>query len=187
MAGETTRSTALTAVQAGRKTSARKAKGKTVTAIDTVALGTGNLETNDVTLFHIDIPSNAIVTRIAAYNDDLDSDGSPALAIDIGLFAAQKFTGLVSAVRTVYAEDAVIDADAYVDGSTVGQAATTSYTTLPFDSATYGPDDALKEAWQVAGFDEDPHTNFRIGVTMATAAATAAAGDLSILVEYLTD
>lgn len=187
MAGETVKSAALTAVQNGRKTSGRKASGRPVVAIDTIALATGNLEANDVALFAIDIPSNAIVTRMAVYTDDLDSDGTPAIALDIGLYAAQKFTGLVSGTATTYAEDAVIDADAYVDGTTVAQAATLRYTDQDFDTATFGADDALKEAWQVAGFDKDPHTSFRIGVLVATAPDAAQAGDLSLLVEYVAD
>ena len=185
----TAKSTALTNTQASPSITrdARLDKGRARVALDTIAAGTGDIDATDVLLFNPKIPSNAIITGISLYNDDLDSNCSPALAVDIGLFAAEDFTSTTSSVDTQHSEDDVLDADAYVDGSTTLQAATTSYTAQALDSGTFGPDDALKPCWSVLGYDSDPRTDFRVGITVATGAGTAAAGDVSIKIDYLVD
>lgn len=187
MAGETTKSTRLTATQAGTKTDARKARAREVTALDVEAIAATELETADVTIFDIEIPTHAIVTEVAIYNDDLDSNCAPALAIDVGFVAGAAFTSTTSGTDTRHDEDDMLDADALVDGATDAQAATTKWTPLAFDATTFGPDDCNKAIWEVLGYDEDPRTTVRVAVTMATAAATAAAGDLGLKVKYLVD
>jgi hypothetical protein len=181
MAGETTKSTRLTSVQAGKKKDARLQRGREFTALDTEAIAATELEAADVTIFDIPVPSNAIITEIAVYNDDLDSNGSPTLTLDVGLAAGEDFTSVTSSTATKHSEDDVLDADAFVDGSTTLQAATTSYTVQAFDATTFGPDDANKPAWEVLGYDEDPRTTFRIAATFAAGAATA------IRVKYVLD
>ena len=133
------------------------------------------------------MPSNAIVAEIAVYNDDLDSNCTPTLTLDVGLAAKEAFTSTTSSTDTKNAADAVLDADVFVDGATTLQAATTSWTALAFDSATLGPDDVEKPLWELLGYDNDPHTRFRIVLTFAAAAATAAAGDLAVKVTWLED
>lgn len=181
MAGETTGSTKATR-------DARLSKGRPVVATETQAIAATELELADVTLYrNIRIPSNAIVTEIALYNDDLDSNVSPALVLDIGLAAGEDFTSVTSGTETKRNEDDVLDADAYVDGSTTGQDATTNWTAQAFDSATFGPDDCEKACWEVLGYDSDPKTVLTLSVTMQVAAATAAAGDLALRVTYIVD
>lgn len=189
MAGETTKTTALTNSQAdeAQYVAARLQAGKTVSAKDSHAYTTGELEAADVLITNIEIPSNAVVEEILVYNDDLDSNGTPTLATDYGLAAAKDFTSVTSSTETKHSEDDVLDADLFVDGDTTLQAATTKYTSLALDSATFGPDDAQKEVWELLGYDEDPHTKFRLCLTQATAAATAAAGDVALLVRYSVD
>lgn len=189
MAGETSKSTALTAADEdkGKKRLSRLASGTVKSAMESEALIATQLETADLLLVFAEIPSNAIVRAIFLYNDDLDADGTPTLALDIGAFAAQEFVSITSGTKTRHAKNAVLDADLYVDGSTVAQAATTKWTRLDFDSATKGPDKAAKMVWEDLGYDEDPGAPIRIGITAATAAATGAAGDLAIMVEYLVD
>ena len=187
MAGETTTSTRLASVQSGNNKDARLQRGKEVTALDTEAIAATELEAADVTIFDIPVPSNAIITEVAVYNDDLDSNGSPTLTLDVGLAAREDFSSETSGTVTKHSRNDVLDADAYVDGATTLQAATTQYTVLDFDSATFGPDDANKPAWEVLGYDQDPHTTFNVSATFAAAAATAAAGDLAIRVKYVID
>lgn len=188
MAGETQKTSALTSLQATPQIvgEARIVKGRMVVAKDFHQFAAATeLEAADVLLTAITIPSNAVVDEIAIYNDDMDTNGSPTLTLDIGLFAAQAFTSITSAVETRHAVDAVLDADAYVDGDTTAQAATTTWTALGFDTATFGPDDANDACWEVLGYDEDPQVNFRVGVTSAAASATlGAAADFGIRVTY---
>lgn len=184
MAGETVKTTELTNIEAGQKADSKLTRGNMVSAKDYRAVAAGELEAADVILTAIDIPSNAIVEDILVYNDDLDSNGTPTLALDVGLAASEKFTSTTSSTDTIHAENEILDADLFVDGATTLQAATTKFTSLDFDATTFGPDDAHKELWEVLGYDENPKTDFRIALTMATAAATGAAGDLIIKVVY---
>ena len=67
-------------------------KGKMRVFADTVACATGDLDDNDIVVM-AELPSNAKVTSIMLYNDDLDSNGSPAIATDVGIYAGgTKFT-----------------------------------------------------------------------------------------------
>lgn len=187
MAGETTKTVKLTAHQADTKSNSRLTRGREVCAMDYHAYTAAELEAADVLITAIEVPSNAIVTEIALYNDDLDSNATPTLATDIGLAAGQDFTSVTSGAKTKHTEDDVLDADLFVDGSTTLQAATTSFTVQAFDSVTAGPDDIYKAAWELLGYDKDPGVNFRLCITQAAAAATAAAGDVVIKCKFKVD
>lgn len=187
MAGEITKSTRLTARDNGTQPDARLAKGRMRMATDTESIATGELEAADSTIFDIIVPSNAIHMGVEVYNDDLDSNGSPTLTLDVGLFAGEDFTSTTSSTDTKHTKDGILDVDLLVDGSTALQAATTNWTSLAPDGTTAGPEDANKPYWELLGYDSDPKTVFRVGATFAAAAATAAAGDLSIRVTYLVD
>jgi len=183
----TTKTTRLTNRLSGVLPDARKAKGRPVMVQDSEELATGELDASDVVLYDILVPSNGIHESVRIYNDDLDSNACPTLAIDIGLFAAEEFTSVTSGTATKHVADDVLDADILVDGSAEAQSANTDWVRLVPDSATFGPEDAGKAYWEILGYDSDPKTNFRVGVTMATGAATAAAGDLALMVVYTVD
>ena len=188
MAGETTKSSQLTDIQTnGLRVISRNIKGSHFARRDYHAYTTGELELADRLITAIELPSNAIVNEIMVYNDDLDSSCTPALVIDIGLSAGEAFTSVTSGTATKHSEDDVLDADLFVDGSTVLQGATTSFTSQALDADTAGPDDIYKALWQLLGYDEDPRTFFRVSVTVAVAAATAAAGDVVYLVKGTLD
>jgi len=184
MAGETSKTTARTNFDSAIKGESKLHSGELVCAMDYHAYTTGQLEAADILLTNISIPSNAIVQEILMYNDDLDSNGTPLLALDFGVYAREKFVSVTSSVETIHAKDSVVDADLFVDGATDGQAATTKFTSLALDSGTMGPDDAYKHVWELLGYDEDPRTTFGLCVITAAAAATAAAGDAIFLVRY---
>lgn len=183
----TTKTSNLQETQDGKAVAARLSKANILVGRDKHAYTAGQLAVNEVLLTNIKLPSNAIVESVSIYNDDLDSNVTPTLALDFGLAAAEKFTSVTSGAKTKHAQDDILDADAYVDGAADAQAATTKYTALALDSATFGPDDADKACWEVLGYDEDPKTEFLIAVTVATGAATAAAGDMAIKVQYFVD
>lgn len=184
MAGEITKSANLTTHQGGRKI---KSPRKEFTVIENEAITTGELEAADSVIYNIDIPSSAVLSSIEVINDDLDSDGSPAVTLDVGLFAGENFTSVTSSTETEHDEDDILDVDLFVDGATTLQSATTKWTLLDYDTTTNGADDQGKELWEMLGYDSDPQTKFRVGVTFAAAAATAAAGDLALKVKYLTE
>lgn len=149
-------------------------------AYDQDAVATTSIdETGDVTCL-CPIPSNAVILDVLFLNDDLDSNGSPALAADIGLYytgigGTQAFDGNTKGT--------VIDADCFGSAVTTFQAANTTWASVRFEADDIV--DVKKEAWEVAGLTADPGGYFFIGITVTTAAATAAAGDVVCKVEYI--
>lgn len=189
MAGETTKTTALTNRDDGVKRDARLVKGNLYVGLDQHQFAAATeLEAADNKIFDIPVPSNAIVLEVAIYNDDLDTDACPTLVLDVGVAARDDYTSVTSGSETKHVKDDIIDADLFVDGSTEGQAANTNWTVLTPDATTFGPEDALKPVWELLGYDEDPKTTFNIVVqSQAAAAALGSAGDLAVRVKYVAD
>lgn len=185
----TTKTSNLTDAQAGtgKNVPNRVSRGVMVEGKDIHAYTTGELDAADILLTNIKLPSNAVVTELLVRNDDLDSDGTPTLSVDIGYAAAQPFKSKTSGVETKHALNAILDADALIDGSSALQSSNNKYTSISFDSATRGPSQSHEACWETLGYDEDPKTDFLVAVTVATGAATAAAGSLALLVRYTID
>ncbi len=145
---------------------------------DTIAAATGDIDDNDI-IYLAEVPSNAKIVSIMLYNDDLDSNGSPALATDVGLYnGGQKFT----LGGTTYSADDVIDRDAYASAITTLQAANTSGVECAFEARNVNA--VANFVWEDAGLASDPGVPLRIALTIETAAATAAAGDVTLVVTY---
>jgi hypothetical protein len=154
--------------------------------IDEVEVATGDLDLADVVLFGA-IPSNAVITSIKLFSDDLDSNGSPALAWDVGLYYSG-IGNLVAGVRKASGD--VVDIDCFATAVTVGQAVTSDVANVGkvgyecrFEVANIDTID--QEAWEIGGLTSDCGGHLFIGLTVSTAAATAVAGGMKILVEYL--
>lgn len=104
------------------------------------------------------LPAYCRVVDIILDTDDLDTGGSPAIALDVGIMSGAVGDG---GTRTVGAE--------FFSGATTAQAGGVVRPTL-------------KTAFRVA-----PTSDHRsIGVKIATAAATGAAGELALTVLYAT-
>ena len=155
--------------------------GKMRVFADTIAAGTGDIDNDDVIMM-AEIPSNAKVMSIKLYNDDLDSNGSPSLAANVGLYnGATKYT--IAGTET--AAEAVIDEDCYASAITTLQAANTAGVEVAFEARNVNA--IANHAWEDGGLSEDPKVPLRIALTMSNAAATAAAGDITMVVTYITD
>jgi hypothetical protein len=150
--------------------------------IDTVAAATTSLdETNDAIMLG-PLPSNAIITSLAIKNDDLDSNCTPALAVNIGAYYSgvggnQSNDGNTSGT--------VIDADLFASAVTTLQSANANWVELLGESTVYGVEDATTELWSAAGLSSDPGGLIYVGIAVTTAAGTAAAGDIALKVEYI--
>lgn len=186
MAGEVTKTVRLTNIQSNLNELSRDIQGNQKAWRAQHAYATTELELLDVLITEIELPSNTIVNEVLVMNDDLDS-GTPALIIDIGLAAGAKFESITGGTKTIHAEDDVLDADVFVDGSAVLQAATLQFTSLDLDTGTAGPDNIYKPVWELLGYDKDPHTFFRLMVTIIVIPATAVAGDVVFLVKGTVD
>ena len=158
------------------------AGGKVRVWSDTIAAGTGDIDDNDIIMM-AEIPSNAKIKSIMLYNDDLDSNGSPALVTDVGVYNGSVKFNDTDGSATAYAAEGVIDRDCYGTVSTVLQGAVTAGTEFRYE--TLGIETVGNYMWEDAGLTSDPGRMLRIALTIETVAATAAAGDISIVVEYI--
>lgn len=132
-------------------------------------------EIGDIVLF-TELPWNAFVHRITIFNDDLDSNGTPLLAVDVGLYKMTK-GGTVT----------VLDADAYASAITTLQASNLTGVNIAYESTVKDIDatDLDKRVIEDAGLTAEPADGFAIlGMTVTAVAATAVAGDVMIIVEY---
>lgn len=136
----------------------------------TVAVATTSIdEQNDVILL-CPVKGDDRIVSIKLFNDDLDSNGSPALAVDVGLYKD------VSADGTSATE---VDVDAYASAITTLQAANTTGVEVAFEARN------ITSVGNTVAEDggESQHSEERvIGLKVTTAAATAAAGDISWVV-----
>ena len=121
------------------------------------------------------IPMDARVLRMDLFNDDLDSNGAPTLAVDVGLYYGND--------HPTQAAGAVISAGAYATAITTLQSANT----LGVNIANEARDIiriGANRVWQDAGLTTNPGGNAYIGMRVTAAAATAAAGDVTLVVHY---
>lgn len=147
--------------------------------IDQIALAATAVDNADDLILLGHVPSNAKITSIKISNDDLDSNGTPALACNIGLY----YSGVGNYVNGVLqSAGSVVDADVFAAASTILRAAAvkTEVRFLADDIV-----DIQKEAWEAGGLSADCGGLFFVGLDISTAAATAAAGDIVIEIEYI--
>jgi hypothetical protein len=140
--------------------SASQLHGVKRVATGTIALVAGDLSAND-TVMLAPIPSNASITSIKLFNDDLDS--GTTLTADVGIYT--------TAV-------AVVDADAYASAITDLRGAVTTGTEVAFEARDINK--MGQKVWQDAGLTSDPALTYFVGISFP------AAGDkLVILVSLL--
>ena len=116
--------------------------------------------TDDVILL-ARVPTNAVISKIIVGSDDLDSDGTPALAVDVGIFEEDG-----TAKDKNYYATAVTDFQAAFDPK-------------EFQDEARPLEDKGQHLWEDAGDTEDPGGYYYIGLGVETAAATAAAGTVA--------
>lgn len=182
MVATTVKSTNATNIEASPATTLdRKVYGRSeIVILDKIAVATTSIdETGDAIMFG-PIPSNAVITDVEIMNDDLDSNGTPALAVNVGLY----YTGIGgNQVLDGNTSGTVIDADCFASAATTLQAATTTWQSLRFEADDIV--DVTKEAWDVGALSADPGGLLYVGVAVTTAAATAAAGDVVMKITLL--
>tara|TARA_Y100000310_G_scaffold277619_1_gene295489 strand:+ start:2793 stop:3302 length:510 start_codon:yes stop_codon:yes gene_type:complete len=139
-----------------------------------VAQGTVDLETTDIDsgdIIHLDVfPADARVFGLWLAADDMDSDGTPTLAFDVGVYSTAKVAK---------------DIDAYATAVTLGQAATalTDYVNEARNINEIGQKLYLDAGDTAASHD----AQYYISLTVSNVAAAAAAGDLSWVIQYTMD
>lgn len=143
--------------------SASQLHGVKRVATGTIALAAGDLSADD-TVMLAPIPSNASITSIKLFNDDLDS-GTTNTA-DVGLYNTDL---------------SVVDADAYASAITDLRGAVTVGTEVAFEARNINK--MGQKVWQDAGLTSDPALTYFVGIGFP--AAGDQAGDLSFIIEYV--
>jgi sulfate adenylyltransferase subunit 1 (EFTu-like GTPase family) len=142
--------------------SAQQLHGVKRVAQGTIALAAGDLSASD-TVMLAPIPSNASISSIKIFNDDLDS--ATTITADVGL----------------YKQDlSVVDADAYASAITDLRAAVKTGTEVAFEARDINK--MGQKVWQDAGLSSDPALTYFVGIGFP--AAGDQAGDLSFIIEY---
>lgn len=153
-------------------------------SMDVRACAAGDLNADGDAVILCQVPSNARITSIRIFNDDLDSGSSSS--INVGVYNGNEQFNDTDASETLYAADAVIDEDAYTSGSTQLQAGSTDGDDFAFKVA--GRRNApLQSVWQDAGLTSDPGVPLRLAITQTATVSGAQAGDLVMIVQYVTD
>lgn len=145
--------------------------------LDKVTVATTSVdETGDSILLNV-IPSNAKIQSVEFTGAELDTNGSPALDLNFGLF----YYGDGEQAKLGKVLGDVVDADCIAADSDVGTAARPDWVDVLADKA-----DARVEAWEMAGLSSDPGGNLVVGMTVGTnPAATDGSGDIQLKVTYI--
>jgi hypothetical protein len=150
--------------------------------VETIEVATTSIDEADDAVLVLPLPSNAVISSLVLFNDDLDSNGAPALAVDVGVYnGPEKFVD-TDGSATKYAAYAEIDQDAFASAITTLQAANTAGVELRFEAANI--DGIGKRLWEIAGLTSDPRRMLAVALTVTTQAATAAAGTVSVRARF---
>lgn len=170
----------ITNIEASPIVALDRKKGRIKTIIDQKAITTAMIDNADDTILFAPIPSNAVILDVLILNDDLDSNVTPTLATNVGLF----YSGIGGTQsKDGNTSGTAVDADCFATAVTTLQAAVTTWTSVRFEADNIV--DVEKEAWEVAGLTSDPGGILYVGLDLTTAAATAAAGDIVVRVDYI--
>lgn len=141
------------------------ARTKTITG--TIELATTSIdETGDIALL-FPVQGNHRLVSLVIFNDDMDSNGTPTLAADVGLYKDPNAAGTSATA---------VSATAYATAITTLQSANTTGVEIAFEARNI---DKMGQTVAVDG-GESEHSKVRyVGLTITTTAATPVAGTLT--------
>lgn len=127
---------------------------------------TSAADTSSSTYRFCQVPSNARLSEVRLYSDDLGTAG----VADFGLY------------RTVPDGGSVVDAD-FIASAVNLNAAALNGTDITHESTVYDIDDGEKMIWQALGLTSDPRIMYDVVGTVTT--ATEVAGSILLKVRYV--
>lgn len=154
--------------------------GKVRTFQDTGAIAAADFDADGDIIYLAEVPSGAKIVSIRVANDGLEA--ATAGTVNIGLYNGP--SAFTDSAATSYAVDGLIDEDAYASAVTDFQTGGAVFTEYAFEARNINA--VNNYVWEDAGLPENPGVPLRIGATQ-TATTTGAAGDVSIIVEYVID
>lgn len=177
MAASTAKGTMITNLEAAPVLQAGKgATGNGVkVAFVTEEVATTSIdEINDIFLA-LPVPAGARMLSLVLFNDDLDSNGSPTLAVDVGGYYGNDVTGQTAGTA--------IDVNNIASAITTLQAANTTGVEILFEAQDING--IGKPLWEILGLTRNPGGTIYIGMKATAAAATAAAGTVTLRALYV--
>ena len=153
-------------------------------SMDVRACAADDLNADGDAVILCQVPSNARILSIQIYNDDLDTGTDSS--VNIGVYNGNEQFNDTDASETLYAADAVIDEDAYFSGSTQLRTANYVGDNLAF-APTSRKNAPLQSIWEDAGLTSDPGVPLRLAITQTATVSGGAAGDVVMVVNYVTD
>lgn len=153
-------------------------------SMDVRACAADDLNADGDAVILCQVPSNARITSIIVYNDDLDTGTDSS--VNIGVYNGGEQFNDTDGSQTLYAADAIIDEDAYASAITQLRGNHTAGDNFAFYRS--GRRNApLQSVWEDAGLTSDPGVPLRIAITQTATVSSAAAGDVVMVVQYVTD
>jgi len=153
-------------------------------SMDVRACAAGDLNADGDAVILAQVPSNARITSIRIFNDDLDSGTDSA--VNVGVYNGGEQFNDTDASQTLYAADAVLDENVYATGSTQLRASTSVGDDFAFTQPARR-NAPLQAVWEDAGLTSDPGVPLRIAITQTATVSGAQAGDVVMVVQYVTD
>ena len=153
-------------------------------SMDVRACAADDLNADGDAVILCQVPSNARITSIQLYNDDLDTGSSSS--VNIGVYNGNEQFNDTDASETLYAADAVIDEDAYASAVIQLQAGSHTGNNWAFYQSTR-KNAPLQSVWEDAGLTSDPGVPLRLALTQTATVSGAQAGDVVMVVQYVTD
>lgn len=145
-----------------------KADAKLRIACGSMEVATTSIDEQGDVILLFPVRGNESIVSLYLFNDDLDSGSTPALAVDVGLYKNVNGAGTSATV---------VDQDAIASAITQLQAASVVGAELRFEADDIA--NIQDPVWTIGG-ESSAHSDVRyVGLTVTTAAATAAAGTLS--------
>ena len=119
------------------------------------------------------LPSHARPLSILIFSDELDTNGSPTLATDCGIYLT---------------DGTVKDADAFGSAVTTGWGdAAGAGVEFITEAGAAAVANIGKRLWEWVGESSDPSVDYDICLRLTAVAATGAAGTLSFIIKYTLD
>lgn len=181
MTASTIKSENITNIEATPISALHRKGGEVKVIVDQDAIPTTSLDEDGDKMLFCPIPSNAVILDVEYLCDELDSNATPTLDLNVGL----TYSGIGGTqLANGNTSGTFIDEDCFATDMHIGHDATVTWTSVRFEADNIV--DVKKEAWEVGGLTEDPGGIFYVAFTVGTAqAATAAAGDLVVRVTYI--
>jgi len=172
--------TDLDATPVVQHTAGQGAPGSLKAVSDYVTPTTGGLGSTSSTYKMVRVPTQVKLKELKIISAQLDSNGSPTLAVDVGAYYSDSTVDGTASANQGNAVNAA--ANDFGDNVLIASAASISATDV---LTNFGADKRNKALWDALGLSSDPGGYFDIVVTVEAIAATAVSAIMGLEARYV--